>query len=318
MATITSQFARVSRYQVLILVLQLAAYLISSVPLRAETIIRGKVVDQTTLSGIVGASVRISRGGNTVGEAVTAQGGQFSAAFDPGASLGVQTIAVMVEHQEFEKGSVRATVTAGTLDKENYEIALLPRGLSGCLLQGEHGVVVGYFGPNDLARDVTYALTYSLVTRIQMSRSLNGFRPPIRACNEANPRSLTEWGVYAKALSADVLLGGNAEVKAGTQRYDVNIRISDRFSLFNPPREVVNQNVNLKQAEAAQLEPRTHALILTAIAKGFELEGQYTKCVDIVGVAERILNGPSGETKVIRQACEAKVPNRGLLRDRSP
>jgi hypothetical protein len=43
--------------------------------------------------------------------------------------------------------------------------------------------------------------------------------------------------------------------------------------------------MNIKDRDAAELIPRTHAAILMAIAKGLQLEGKSQLCVDVLGVA---------------------------------
>ncbi len=280
----------------------------------AATIITGTVSDQVTGLGIDGVNVRLNRAGASLGEAVTANGGRFTSAIDLGASPGVDKITLHVDDPQYERHAIEVTVIQGRPDRPNYELSLLPRGLGPCVSQRQHAVVVGNFGQADLTDAITWVLLYGLETNLQKVKSLKDFRPRILSCHDAKPRSPTDGGRYAKALGADVLLGGRVEPKPGTQRHDVTMYVSDQFNLFVPPRAIVNPNVDLMQREGEQLDPKTHALILIAMARGLELDGQYAKCLDVLGVAERMLPRPSDDTVVIRRACEARVVNRGLSR----
>ncbi len=284
-------------------------------PVRAftDTIVVGQIVDQTTRSGVGGADIKITRGGSTLGEAVTRQNGQFTVSFDIGSSMDVKNVTLLIEHEDFEKQSLFLTITAGRPDKTVYEVVLLPKALSGCQMQGEHGGVVGYFGSEELAYNITFALTYSLLTRIQALNLAADFQPMFVACNEARPRSPLHWGNFAKALGADVFLSGNVEEKTDEKRYDVNIYVSDRFGLFIPPLHTLNRSVNLKEADAAKLAPETHAAILLAVASGFEQEGAYAKCVEMTVAAEQLLQGPTSEIQKSRQRCQAQLANIGLV-----
>lgn len=284
----------------------------------AATIVVGQIVDQTTESGIGGVSIKVKSGGNTLGEAVTRQGGNFTVAFDIGSSMNVRNVTLLIEHEDFEEQSLLLTITAGRPDKPAYNVSLLPKALSGCQMQGEHGGVVGHFGSEELAHNVTFALTYSLLTRIQTLNLAADFQPMFVACNEARPRSPLHWGNFAKALGADVFLSGNVKQKSDQNRYDVNIYVSDRFGLFIPPLHTLNQSVTLKEAAAAELEPETHAAILLAVANGYEQEREYAKCVEMTVAAEQLLQGPTPEIEKSRQKCQAKLANLGLVEGGTP
>jgi hypothetical protein len=284
----------------------------------ADTIVVGRVVDQTTEYGVGGAGIRATAGGSTLGEAVTRNDGRFTISFDIGSSKDVKNVTLLIEHEDFEKQSLLLTVTEGRPDKKAYNILLLPKTLSGCQMPGGHGGVVGYFGSEELAYNVTFALTYSLHTRIQALNLAAGFLPMFVTCSKARPRSPLHWGNFAKALGADVFLSGNVEEKTDLKRYDVNIYVSDRFGLFIPPLHTLNQSVNLKEGAAAELEPKTHSAILLAVANGFELEGEYARCVEMTVAAEQLLQGPTPEIEESRKRCQAQLANRGLVRGGTP
>jgi hypothetical protein len=318
MENTTSLYNRDSRMMLLTCMISLLVSLLLADRSYADTIVAGRIVDQTTESGVGGTGIRVTSGGRTLGEAVTKNNGKFTVSFDIGSSRDVKNVTLLIEHEEFEKHSMLLTITAGRPDKTAYNARLLPKALSRCQMGGGHGGVVGYFGSEDLAHNVAFALTYSLLIRIQTLNLAADFLPMFVACNKARPRSPLHWGNFAKALGADVFLSGNVEEKTDQKSYDVHIYVSDRFGLFIPPLHTINHSVNLKEAAAAKLEPEIHSAILLAVANGFEQEGEYAKCVEMTVAAEQLLQGPTLEIQKSRQRCQAQLANRGLLRGVTP
>lgn len=298
-------------------VVQLAASSAAPVSTWAATIISGKVVDQTTGSVVPGASVRLSSGGENLGEGATKANGQFAITFESDSPSAIRNLSLMVEHPEFDPGSEQVRVDRGKPDKLSYDVQLIPLGLGRCRLS-VRGVSVGYFEDEKFAEAVTTTLTYSLRPQIQMVSSLKTFEPDIKTCANAKPRSPMAYGGYAQVLGADVLLGGRVILQGGLQRADVKIFVGDRYGLFKLPRMIENKNVNIEEAESSQLNAHTNGAILMAIAKGLELDKKYQQCVDLLGVAERMAPIIVIEAKPIREACEAGLPNRGLLRGQLP
>lgn len=297
-------------------VIQLVASAAAPVSTWAATIISGKVVDQTTGSVVPGASVRLLSGGANLGQGATKTNGQFVITFESDSTSAILNLSLMVEHPEFDPGSEQVRVDRGKPDKLSYDVPLIPLGLGRCKLS-VRGVSVGYFEQEKFAEAITATLIYSLRPQIQMVSSLKTFEPDIKTCANARPQSPMFYGGYAQALGADVLLGGRVELRAGPQHADVKILVGDRYGLFRPPRKIENKNMNIDDAESSQLDPRTNGAILMAIAKGLEQDKKYQQCVDLLGVAERMAPIVATEAKPIREACEASLPNRGLLRGRT-
>lgn len=298
-------------------VISIMVWLAAPVTTWAATIISGTVIDQTTGSVVQGASVSLTSGNANLGQGATDKDGQFVITFESDSPSTVQIMSLMVEHREFEPGSEQVSVDRGKPTELSYNVSLIPQGLGRCKLSGR-GVLVGYFEQEKFADAITATLIYNLMPQIQMVGSLKAFQPAIQTCAKAKPQSPMVYEGYAQALSADVLLGGRVDSRAGSQHADVNIFVGDRYGLFKPPRKVANKNINIEDPEASQLDPRTHGAILMAIAKGLELDKKYQVCVDLWGVAERIAPTVVADGKSIRMACEAGLPNRGLVRGRTP
>ena len=72
----------------------------------ADTIVAGRIVDQTTESGVGGTGIRVTSGGRTLGEAVTKNNGKFTVSFDIGSSRDVKNVTLLIEHEDFEKQSL--------------------------------------------------------------------------------------------------------------------------------------------------------------------------------------------------------------------
>lgn len=300
-------------------VIQLVVCFIAPVTTWAATIISGKVVDQTTSSVVPGASVSLTSGSASLGQGATNRDGQFVITFESDSSSSVQNLSLMVEHREFEPGSEQVRVDRGRPDKLSYEVPLIPLGLGRCKLS-VRGVSVGYFEQEKFAEAITATLIHSLRPQIQMVSSLKTFEPDIKSCANAKPESQKAYVGYAQVLGADVLLGGRVKLLADLQHGDVKILVGDRYGLFPLPLTIEHKNMSMSlyDAEASQLDPRTNGAILMAIAKGLELDKKYQQCVDLLGVAERMAPTVVTEAKPIREACEAGLPNRGLLRGRTP
>lgn len=295
----------------------LALGTVLSAPVFADTIVTGIVTDETTGAVVQGAHVVLSSGSEDLAQSATQSDGKFILQFDSGTLRGIMSYSIRAKHDEFDPGVAIVQVDSGRPDKLSYPLSLIPKGLGRCK-QSVRGISVGHFEQEQFAEAITTTLNYSLRPQIQMVTSLKTFEPDIATCSNAKPQSPMVYGRYAQVLNADVLLGGRVDLQAGPQHADVKLFVGDRYGLFKPPRTIENKNVNIMDAEATQLNPRTNGSILMAIAKGLEQDKKYQQCVDLLGVAERMDPAVINEAKPIRAACEAGLPNRGLLRKVSP
>lgn len=283
----------------------------------ADTIVTGIVTDETTGAAIQGATVVLTTGGKQLAQTATQSDGKYILRFEPGASHRILSCEIRAEHGEFDPDSAMIQVDSGNPDKLSYPLSLIPKDLGRCK-QSVRGISVGHFEQAQFAEAITTTLNYSLRPEIQKVPSLMTFEPDIAACPNARPQSPMVYSRYAKVLNADILLGGKVDLQTGPKHAAVKIFVGDQYELFKPPRMIENKNVNLQDAEASQLNSRTNASILIAIARGLELDKRYQQCVDLLGVAERIDPAVGRESKPIRMACEAGLPNRALLRGRTP
>lgn len=319
MATFSSLLGpgKYSRMFHAICAINLGFAIVLSAPVFADTIVTGIVTDETTGAVVHGVSIVLSSGSDSVAQSVTGSDGKFLLQFDSGIARGIARYSIKAEHDEFDPGVTIVHVDSGRPDKPSYPLSLIPKGLGRCK-QSVRGISVGHFEQDQFAEAITTTLNYTLIPRIQMVASLKTFDPDIATCHNAKPQSLKYYERYAQVLNADVLLGGQVELQAGPQHANVKLFVGDRYGLFKPPRPIENKNVNLRDAEASQLNPRTNGSILMAIAKGLGQDKKYQQCVDLLGVAERIDPTVAHEAKPIRAACEAGLPNRGLLRGETP
>lgn len=285
-------------------------------------VVNGTLRDPTTDGPIVGATVEVYSGTEKLGFDKSDSSGRFRVELEMAESAEPRSTQLLISHEDFVERSADVVIAPGQTEHESYSLDLLPRELSRCVLEGGHAVVVGHFRwPNDLPfRDLTSriaeALTYSLHTRLQQQHLPVHYQPRVFACKEAEPRDVNRAGNIARALRADAFLTGDVLRENGA--YTVSAQVSDRFELFVPPRRSESRGVSLEIPGAAQLDPSTHADVLTAVAKGYEEEGKYAECVEVTVAAERILGSLGPAIQQRRESCQARTANHALLNEGAP
>jgi hypothetical protein len=249
---------------------------------------RGSVSDLTTEAAVAGAAVEIHCRVETVAEGVTDAAGGFDLAFAPCR----EAATVSVKHEQYTEQS--RPVPA---DRAEMTVALLPKGLGGCVVKNAQGVVVGHFRPpvsgsdsgGELAGRIADALTYDVLTILQTLNLPSALQPRFLACDEARPRSVDFAAGYARALGADAFLVGSVEPADGA--FNVRAFVGDAFQLFKPPLPSITAGVALNDPAVARLAPEMHGAILTAIARGYAERQMFRECVDVAVAAERLLGG---------------------------
>jgi hypothetical protein len=248
---------------------------------------RGTVSDLATEAPVGGAAVQIRCGTGALAEGVTDQGGRFDLAFVPCKD---GDAAISVKHSEYTEQA--RPVPA---DGKDVALALLPKGLGGCVLKSAQGVVVGHFRPplsgsnagSDLAGRIADALTYDVLVVIQTLNLPATVQPRFVACDEARPRSVDFATGYARALGADAFVMGNVEPADGA--YKVTAFVGDAFQLFRPPVPATNAGVTLDDPAAARMAPDMRGALLTALARGYAERQMFRECVDVAVAAQHLV-----------------------------
>lgn len=285
----------------------------------ADTIVKGRVVDPTTESGIVGAQLKLRRGVTELALATTDIDGYFELVFPFEVVQEQRTLSLTVESDSYSPNSTNVIVTAGRPDSDAYAIELTPMELARCRRSTPHVVIVGYFsspsgGPDvsDLPRVLVTGLSSNLLPELQKRHLPEDFQPTFDACPGARPSSQSYLDNYARALGADVFIFG--DVLETGPAYRIRTYVGDRHSVFEPPKTVVNENVAVTDPAAAELDKETHAYMLVALAHGYAQQERFAECVDVCVAAEQVLGDAASPIVAQREFCQERTENSGLLR----
>ena len=285
----------------------------------ADTMVKGRVTDPTTESGIVGAHLMLRRGVTELALATTDIDGYFELVFPFEVVQEQRTLSLTVENDNYSSNSKNVIVTAGRADSAAYEIELTPVELARCRRSTPHVVIVGYFssprgGPDvsDLPRVLVTGLSSNLLPELQKRHLPEDFQPTFDACPGARPSSQSYLDNYARALGADVFIFGDV-LEAGPA-YRIRTYVGDRHSVFDPPKTVVNENVAVTDPAAAELDKETHAYMLVALAHGYAQQERFAECVDVCVAAEQVLGDAASPIVEQREFCQERTENAGLLR----
>lgn len=287
-------------------------------PAMADTIVKGRVTDPTTESGVAGARLQLRRGANDLALGNTDLDGYFELAFPIDVVSEQRTMNLGVEHDEFAPTSISIVITSGRPDSDAYNIELTPKELVRCRRQKPHLVIVGYFGDPANRADVSQ-LPYTLVTglssnllpELQKRHLPEDFQPTFDACPDARPTSPSYLSNYARTLGADVFVFGDV-LETGS-RYKIRTYVGDRHGVFDPPKTVVNENVAITDPAAAELDIKTHAYMLVALANGYAEQNKFAECVDVCVAAEQVLGETVPDITQQRKFCQERTENAGLI-----
>jgi len=287
-------------------------------PVAADTIVKGRVTDPTTESGVVGARLQLRRGASDLALGNTDLDGYFELTFPMDIVSEQRTMNLGVEHDEFAPTSISIVITSGRPDSDAYRIELTPKELTRCRRQKPHLVMVGYFSGPASGADVSQ-LPYTLVTglssnllpELQKRHLPADFQPVFDACPNARPTSLSYLPNYARTLGADVFVFG--DVLETGPLYRVRTYVGDRHGIFDPPKTVVNENVAITDPAAAELDIETHAYMLIALANGYAEQNKFAECVDVCVAAEQVLGATIPDIARQREFCQERTENAGLV-----
>lgn len=292
--------------------------IVTASPVLADTIVKGRVTDPITESGVVGAHVQLRRGASDLALGNTDIDGYFELAFPMDVVPEQRTLNLGVEHDEFAPTSISIVITSGSPDSDAYSIELIPKELIRCRRQKPHLVIVGYFGTPATGADVSN-LPYTLVTglssnllpELQKRHLPEDFQPVFDACPDARPTSPSFLSNYAQVLGADVFVAG--DVLETGPLYRVRTYVGDRHGVFNPPKTIVNENVAITDPAAAELDVETHAYMLIALANGYAKQNKYAECVDVCMAAEQVLGRTISDISRQLKFCQEHSENAGLV-----
>jgi hypothetical protein len=138
-------------------------------------------------------------------------------------------------------------------------------------------------------------------------------QPAFEPCNAAKP-AIPRFGAdFAKALRADAFVGGN--IADAPPSLTVNTYVSDAHDLFAVPLAATSRSIDLDNPSGAPMAVETHVAVLAAIAAGLARKGDCVAAIDVLKVAEQMVAAVPPYLAGLRQECEARLPNAGLVMD---
>lgn len=287
-------------------------------PAAADTIVKGRVADPTTESGVIGASVHLRRGATEVAFGTTDADGYFELAFDMDVVPEQRTHNLSIDHDDYAPNSTSVAITSGRPDSDAYAIDLTPKELTRCIRRIPHLVIVGYFGDpagradvSQLSRTLVTGLSSNLLPELQKRHLPEDFQPTFDACPGAHPSSQSYLDNYARTLGADVFIFGDVLETGPT--YKVRTYVGDAHGVFEPPKTVVNENVDVTDPVAAALDDETHAYMLVALANGYAQQNRFAECIDVCVAAEQVLGSAASVIVEQREYCQSRTENSGLI-----
>jgi hypothetical protein len=285
----------------------------------ADSILAGKVIDVITQQPIAGAEISIEYAGQVIGSGSTDINGLYSVPFVmPASASAIATMIASARSNAHELNKSNFQVDGGTPVAASHDIALYPAGVTACRSQTGHSVIVGHFLPPvgsnfaDLPARVAQSLDFTLNTKLQSVSLPPDLQPSFEPCEAAKPKTARFGANYAKALQADAFVGGNIAAD-GPSEFSVSTYVSDAHSLFTTPKIATSKSVNLDNPSGANMAADIHVAVLASIAAGLAQKDDCVSAVTVLSVAEQLLDPPPPYLVDLRQRCEAKLPNIGLL-----
>ena len=101
------------------------------------------------------------------------------------------------------------------------------------------------------------------------------------------------------------------------QRFRVDLQVSGRYTDAVLPTLASTPPLDLDQPASADLGHAALEPIMLAVLKAYQSEGHYADCVTFSAAAEHAL-GRMAAVSELRAACQANLPNRGLLTGGAP
>lgn len=290
----------------------------------AETIVKGRVLDPSTDSPVIGAELELWHAARLLTAGDTDENGRFALAFPFKSTPEQNTLRLRVKKAGYATGTASVIVTAGRTDQNAYTVQMLPEELARCVRGVPYLVTVGRFfdppsGANvgQLSGYLARALSLKLAPELQKKHLPGDLQLTFVECTSASPHSLTHLANYARALGAQVFIAGDV-IETGA-RYRVRTYFGDRYGVFDANTSVVNENVDIQDPAAVALDASTYAYMLVALTHGYVEKKRYAECVDICVAAEQLLRelmpgqAPPPVITEQRKFCQTRTANAGLL-----
>jgi pimeloyl-ACP methyl ester carboxylesterase len=282
--------------------------------------VTGKVTDATTSLPVAGATIEVEYAGKIIGSERTDGEGTFRTSFAPPQTAPeVATLVLSVRTQNYESNKTDILVRNGMPMQSQYEIPILPLGISACKNQSDHSIIIGHFVPpihdnfSDLSLRIARTLDYALNTRLQTVHLSEALQPSFEPCEDARPRTDRLGASFAKALRADAFING--DISDGPNRFTVNTYVSDAYNLFQRPIVSTNKHVDLSNPRSdASIATETHTAVLAALAAGLAGKGDCVSAIAVLAVAEQLAQPAPSYISGLRKGCETRLPNGGLTR----
>lgn len=290
----------------------------------ADTIVKGRVLDVSTDSPVIGAELELRHAADLVAVGDTDQSGRFQLSFSFEPTPEQRTLRLRVKRAGYATGTANVVITAGRPDQDAYTVEMLPEELARCVHGVPYLVTVGRFfdppsGVNvvQLSGFLARALSLKLAPELQKKHLPEDLQLTIVECTSASPHSLAHLDNYARALGAQLFIAGDV-IETGA-KYRVRTYFGDCYGVFSPNTSVVNEDVDIQDPAAVVLDADTYAYMLVALTHGYVENGRYAECVDICVAAEQLLRELlPGQTppQIIteqREFCQARTANARLL-----
>jgi hypothetical protein len=280
----------------------------------------GTVTDVITLQPVAGAEVTVEYSGQALGTTTADLDGVYRVPFTvPAGAPAVVTMTASARSGSHGITKSNFQVRDGTPVATVHNIALFPVGVTDCRSQtGGHSVIVGHFLPpvgrdfTELSRRVAQSLEFALNTRLQTVRLTLERLPSFEPCDAAKPRTPRLGANFAKALRADAFVGGSIATADGSPSFTVSMYVSDAYGLFSNPAIAANRSVDLDNPSGASVTGETHAAVLAALAAGLAGKNDCVTAIDVLSVAERLVDTVPPYITQLRKDCQSRVPNAGL------
>lgn len=298
------------------------AILFMSATAHAATNVSGVATDFINNQPLAGALVTVSSGQTPLGTATTDGDGVFQLFVNIPVSSASQTLSLSVSLPGYATVARNVIVTSGRTDQLSYRVPLVRNEALNCHPSWTRTIVVGHVRPPTsattdmaLSQRVSEVLQYDLLTEVQKTHLPTQQQPVVVACPDAQPRALGEFADWAKALKVDAFVAGAAQPV--NHRFRVDLHISSRYGASPIPSAVQTPPMNLDLPSSADLGRAALEPIMISLLKAYLAVGNYADCVEFSMAAEHAV----GKTKALtdlRAACQAKLPNRGLLSGGAP
>lgn len=288
-------------------------------PALADSILAGTVTDAITQQPVGGAEIGIEYAGQAIGSGSSDIDGHYSVPFAlPGSAPPLATAIVSAKSGAYELNKLNFQVNAGTPVGATQDIALYPLGVAACRSNAGHLVVVGHFLPplgsdfTDLPDRVAQSLDFALNTKLQTVSLSAELQPSFEPCPAAKPKTAKLGANYAKALQADAFVSGNIAAE-GPAQFSVSTYVSDAHNLFGAPKVATSKSVDLNNPSGANIAADIHVAVLASIAAGLAQKDDCVGAITVLSVAELLLDPAPPYLVTLREQCEARLPNIGLL-----